>query len=377
MGARGHIAKPAAEITLLVPGLAGPPDPAGHDPAQAARLLLGELALPAFARLAARGQALASPCAASTLDGMLCEAFGLARPEHADWPVAALTRQGFERDAGDGLWLRADPVHLRADMGRLVLFAPSSLALTLDEAARITGWLNAHEFAPGLELQPASATCWHLRVDRLPRMRCTAPSLAHGRDADASLPSGPDASRWHAHMNALQMLLHLCPVNEERARRGLSAVNSVWFWGAGALPHEVPACFEAVHAGHELARGLAACAGVPVREPPPDADALLAACDSGRHLLVLDALQPLAAGADLAQWVSTLASLEHAWFAPLAKALARGSLARLDVHAGSGAGYGVTRRALRRWWRRVPDAASALGALRNAVRDASQQDAAR
>lgn len=369
MAARGRMAMPVAHITLLLPGLAGPPDGGGGDPAQAARLLLGDLALPGFARLAARADPLTAPCPGQTLDEMLFEAFAIARPPDGDWPAAAVSRQGLEGDAGDGVWLRADPVYLRPDMGRLLLFPARSLALSLDEAARIAQWLNAHEHAPDLRLEPATANCWHARVSGVPRMRCVPPSLAHARDADAHLPRGPDAGKWHGCMNELQMLLHQCPVNDERERRGEHPVNSVWFWGAGALPPSVPARFAGVFADHELSRGLAACAGTPARNAPADADRLLAACAAGEHLVALDALELAVRDAGVAHWVMALQALEQQWLAPLAAALSRGALQRLDVHAGGGAGFSVTRRALKRWWRRIPAAASALATLRQGLHD--------
>lgn len=376
IAARGRVAAPVGRITLLIPGLAGPPA-AGGDPAQAARLLLGDLALPAFARLAARADPLTAPCHGQTLDEMLFEAFGVARPVAGDWPAAAVSRHGFEGDAAGSVWLRADPVYLHPDLGRLLLFPARSLGLTLDESARIAAWLNAHEHAPELRLQPATACCWHARVREVPRMVCVAPSLAHGRDADASLPRGPDAGKWHACMNELQMLLHQCPVNEERERRGARPVNSVWFWGAGALPPFVPARFDGVFCDHELARGLAACAGAPARGAPVDADGLLTACGAGEHLVALDELELAVRGSEVALWVMALQALERSWLAPLAGALARGALLRLDVHAGSGAGFSVTRRSLERWWRRIAPPARALAALRHGALAGSREDPSR
>lgn len=374
MAAHGRGAGPVDRITLLIPGLAGPDDAGGEDPVQAARLLLGNLALPAFARLAGRGDPLPAASAARTLDGMLFEVFGIARPPDGDFPAGAVSRHAFEADAADGAWLRADPVYLHPDMGRLVVFPPRSLALSLDEAARIIAWLDAHEHAPDLRLQPATATCWYARLRAVPRMRCLAPSLAHGCDADASLPQGPDARVWHARMNELQMLLHACPVNEARARRGERPVNSVWFWGAGTLPDAVHASFTAVHGEHELARGLAACAGTRWHGTLADADRLLAACGPGVHLVALDALEHAARGTDIGAWMAALEALERDWLGPLAAALSRGALRRLEVHAGAGAGFSVTRRALRRWWRRVPPAANALGALRRGAGDAARAE---
>jgi hypothetical protein len=87
--------------------------------------------------------------------------------------------------------------------------------------------------------------------------------------------------------------------------------------------------------------------------------------------VALDALEYAARGTDIGAWMVALEVLERDWFGPLAVALARGAVRCLDVHAGAGAGFSVTRRALRRWWRRVPPVANALGALRRGAGDAA------
>ena len=127
--------------------------------------------------------------------------------------------------------MRADPVHLHADMGRLIVFPPPMLGLDLAQSSAICDWLNSHEHFPGPRLEAMNGTCWLVEADeQAAQLRCFAPSVAHGHDADRFLPAGEGASRWHARMNEIQMLLNQCPLNQERAARGESVVNSVWFW---------------------------------------------------------------------------------------------------------------------------------------------------
>jgi hypothetical protein len=50
------------------------------------------------------------------------------------------------------------------------------------------------------------------------------------------LAGGADRGVWLRLQSEAQMLLHDHPVNRERAARGWPPLNSLWFWGGGALP---------------------------------------------------------------------------------------------------------------------------------------------
>lgn len=41
---------------------------------------------------------------------------------------------------------------------------------------------------------------------------------------------------WYKLLNEIQMFLHQHEVNQQRMQRGLLAINSLWFWGAGSRP---------------------------------------------------------------------------------------------------------------------------------------------
>ncbi len=108
--------------TLVVPGLFGPAMPSGPGDVAGARLLTEGLSLPSLERFFCRSTATASDRSEHGLAALLFGCFGVSR-EGPDWPVAAVTRRLDGVSADGGWWLRADPVHLRADMGELVLLA--------------------------------------------------------------------------------------------------------------------------------------------------------------------------------------------------------------------------------------------------------------
>ena len=351
---------------MLLPGLQGPVAGRSGDEREAVAVLLDGLALPGLSRLLSRPDGPMPGPGGTTVQEMACRALGVPGAHEAGVSAGALSRLGVVGETDAHIWMRADPVHLRADMGRLVLIPADRLDITLDEAQRITDWLDAHEHFPGPYLEPLGAGCWTVRLESMPEIRTVAPSTARGEDAMVYLPRGPDAPAWHRRMNEIQMLLHECPVNLEREARGLAAVNSVWFWGPGPLPPPGDAGFDGVGADDEMVLGAARWAGVPGEMLPPQPERWCSALE-GRWLLALDVLEGPARAADLAAWRDAVAELDEQWLMPLAQALSDRVVERLDLVAGPGAGITLSRRGLRRWWRRRSTLQSVLADLRRAA----------
>ena len=112
-------------LTLFVPGLFSNLD-AWRDPAAAPDMpALGAL----LHRAACRDDD-------QPLRARLCQAFGMSA-ERTEIPVAALTHR-LDFDAGhEGVWLRADPVCLRADLQRLLLFDAATFDLSVGERSAL------------------------------------------------------------------------------------------------------------------------------------------------------------------------------------------------------------------------------------------------
>jgi len=133
----GTASQPAAVATS--PGAAA----SGREGVGAA--MTEALAVAAIERVLARAER-AGP--AGTQDRELFALAGVETPGDAQPPVAAVALLG-EDEPGDaaparGWWLRADPVHLRADLTDLVLTDPAELDLAQDEAERLAAPLAAH-----------------------------------------------------------------------------------------------------------------------------------------------------------------------------------------------------------------------------------------
>jgi hypothetical protein len=302
--------------------------------------------------LVARGRRSLAPTATGT-ESWLKARFGVDSPDDSGFAAWSLLGDGLA--PGDSAWLRADPVHLRVNRDALMLADATLFGISSEEAEGLIGHLNKH-FAPALEFLPGHPRRWYTKADGAALPNCTPPAQARGRAVSAHLPAGVNAMRWHALMNEVQMALHDHPVNEARESRGELPVNSIWFWGGGVLQQPPSRPFDQVYSDDPLARGLALASGASAAPLPEDAAALLSTpSDSGRVLVVLDALSaPLAYG-DGQAWSAQAARLERLWFAPLLAALRAERIGMITLHMGmadGGLSTETVRNDLRRFWRR-------------------------
>ena len=133
------------QASLVIPGLFGPPGIKQLPEAWR------DLSLPALEGFLSRARRHAVP--GKSLEQCLFALFHQEVASGHDMPVAAVTRQWEARDAGEYWWLRADPVHLRADRDRIVMLGNSALNISAEECQAVARELNAH-FAGGTSKRP-------------------------------------------------------------------------------------------------------------------------------------------------------------------------------------------------------------------------------
>ena len=416
-------AKPAIDVTMLVPGLLGPGGVGANDP-DTTRALLDGLDLRDLDRLLARADHAGEPAADGSIEALAFRVFGheahpaggggpdvpgagttshvaaaggsdtgdSPRPPCPDWPVAAVTALvDCDAPIGDpgGPWLRADPVHLRPDVADLVLFDAMDAGVSSEEARALAETVNEALRPGGPLVHAAHPYRWYVALEAPARMATTPLSLAAGAGISAAMPRGPDAPRWRRWMNEVQMALHDCPVNAERERRGAAPINSVWPWGGGSLPPAsrapasregrslpplsgAPAPFVQAWSDDALVRGLAHHAGIECGAlpgdgaSPGDAGAWLdSAPRPGAHLIAFDALYRAARRSDLDGWRAGLARFSASWAKPLLDALDRGAVARVSIRDERGHRFSATRWGRFRWRRRGGLAATIAVAARH------------
>lgn len=331
-------------LTLIIPGLWGPCSPAARPEA------VEGLRAPELARWLGRGDWAAS--AGGSLERMLCACFGIAPQPETDLPVAALTRLADGAAADDAWYLRADPMHLRADRDTVISLGQHGLDLTLCEAQSLAAELGALWAEDGLTLEALTPLRWYLRAPGAFGLRTRAPESVLGRSIFDAMPVGADARVWRRRLNEAQMLLHGSAINARREQRGVPAVNSVWLWGAGRLPARHPVAWAHVWSNEPLGVGLARWAGVEYATAPATAQEWLETSASGRHLIVLHGIAEAAQQMETERWRAFVESCDEYWLRPLAAAVSAGKVQSVELHVGGAAALLAHRKALRRWWRR-------------------------
>lgn len=266
------------------------------------------LRLPALETLIARGKLHSSET--QGIEGALCSAWGIAK--QTDWPWAAISLLVDGGEPGEACWLRADPVHLHLQRDRLILLGNDLLDIGVDEAAALTADLRNH-FGEAFQPQALQPGRWYWRLEDDPSIATTPLSLAAGRHIDPLLPHGPDALKWRALLNEIQMRLFSHPVNEEREARGLPAVNSIWFWGGGKISRAA-ATQTRFHCSDELILSVARRLGIP-------AAALQGSLDEAGDddLILLSALSQAGQYGDMLAWREAIKRLDTEWLPQLIK----------------------------------------------------------
>jgi hypothetical protein len=341
------MAQAAAQLNLVIPGLFGPPA------IKQLPTAWQDLNLPAFEVLLSR--AARGAVEARGLEQTLFDLFKIAIAGEGDVPVAAVTRQWDARDAGNHWWLRADPVHLRADRDRIVMLGNTALSIAKEEYEQLAAELNKHFADEAWDLTAVNARRWYLRLASDPGIRTEPLSAVVGQDILHHMPHGLNERHWRGLMNEVQMVLHASAVNAVREAQGQLPINSLWFWGGGRLPQAAQGSWAHVWGNDELTRSLAALTDVPCATLPTSAAEWLEDQISGDHLIVMDALQEKIAIGNVEGWREFLETLHDYWLLPLLNALKRRRLDALNLYPADGTVFRITGRGVRRWWvRRRP-----------------------
>jgi hypothetical protein len=305
---------------------------------------------PALNKLLARANRKAK---SGTVDALRYALFKYALPDHLDRPDGWLSYQVDTGAVPNGVVLRADPVHLRADQHRLVLFTADQLNITPEEARALAESFNQLYAADAMQLEAPTSTRWYLRLTESPALRTTPLAQVAGCDIDKHLPTGPDAQHWRRFSNEVQMLFHDHPVNRAREAKGKPLINSLWLWGVGKPVAPVAQTWQRVWTADIVTQGLARLNSLRCSVPPEDAANWLAQVVGDEHLLTLENVQISVAYADVEDWYAAVEDFELRWFAPLLSALGQGRLSELRVLTANGHEYRVTRWDLLRLWRTV------------------------
>jgi len=329
-------------LTVVIPGLFGFSGNAERE--------TGTISAWALETLLARAQRL--DAAGLEYERLIFSLFGVAPPDDADLPVAAVTRALDLGVIDNGWWLRADPVHLRPERDRLILFDTQTVPLTLDEANRLTAELSEAYAGPGWLLKSPRPGRWYLKPPRAARIITTPLPRVVGKDIHPYLPQGKDGKAWHTLLNEIQILLHTTAVNAEREQRGELPINSVWFWGGGRLPSISQVEWVHLYSEEPISLALARLSETPSSARPADfSDWLRQARRPGAYLTVLEQVRGNVQYDQEREWAQSVERLDHEWMAPAFRALKSREIDALTICTDIG-NYRVGANEIRRWWRR-------------------------
>jgi len=287
------------------------------------------------------------------LEARLFALFDVPTEAGQDLPVASVTYTADTGRLPAGACLRADPVHLVPDRDQLVLLDSAALALQTAESQRLIAELNAVYAEDGWRFEAPCAQRWYLHLPEMPRLRTQPLADVSGQPIGRQLPRGEQGKAWHGIMNEIQMLLHTSSVNLQREAEGQLTVSSLWFWGGGEVPSPASQRWTQVLSSEPVAAGLARLGGVAHGPLPETAQQWLSQAEqTGEHLLVLMHLDTALKQQGGEAWWAALQDVERQWVVPLLTALRSKQIDSLQLDDGAGAVYQLTRRGLRRWWRR-------------------------
>lgn len=336
------MAAAAPRLTLFLPGLFTLP--LREQPGA----LLAGLRLPVLARILGRARRRETP--ARDIEAALFALFGHPEAVVRRPPSAAATAALDGLDTAGRWLLRADPVHLRTDVSKAILFDAATFTLAAAEAEGLAADLAPLFAEQGWSLVTPRPARWYLVSGAPLAIDVAGLKQLRGADVRRHLPGGEAGREWRRLLNETQMVLHDHPVNRQREARGEPAVNSLWLWGAGQGAAPASHGWDGVWGEDEL---LVALAGDAHRAPaaalPTPAE--LAA---GEHLVMLDDPWLATAYGDVEGWREALAAIETRWLAPLWQALRRGRLDALNLYTEAHR-LELSRRDAGRWWRRPAD----------------------
>ncbi len=281
---------------------------------------------------------------AVNLDALLFDLFGYENNSAKNLPIAPLTYALDTNRNETGWLLRADPVYMRPDNDRVLMMGNAFMNISPSDADVLAHELCALFSSYGWKFSAPTPKRWYLRLPEDPGVFFHSLPEVLGHDVHHYLSDDmQNAERtklWRRVLNEAQMVLHASPVNRAREARGELPVNSLWFWGSGALPPAAQPRFAQVSSNEVLSLSLTKHSGTPCSAATATAKTWLEqALISGEHLVFVEP-------------GNTLEELNKNWLAPLFTALKAHQLSALDLYAGNGNLFRATPSSVGRWWKR-------------------------
>lgn len=152
--------------------------------------------------------------------------------------LAALRFWGQTGERSTSWMAAADPVHLEPMINDLRVLAFSADELKASELRQIYADLQASLAAESELAFAGIGKHGYVRGNADFPVADVSPRIAHGHSVDEFSPAADPDGMFHRWLGEIQLALHQHEINEARELAGQRAINSLWFWGAGAAPEK-------------------------------------------------------------------------------------------------------------------------------------------
>jgi len=171
----------------------------------------------------------------------LCRVLRCTLPSCQALPGAqCLWRESSETNPVPEHLVCASPVHVVAGSDDAQLTSVTRLNLSLDETHRLVAELNEALADDTRSFLHDEAGNWFHKGMPATALDTAPPTAVEGHPMTLALPRSDQARVWRSLWSESQMVLHQSDVNKARQTRGEPEINSLWFWGGGALPEPKP-----------------------------------------------------------------------------------------------------------------------------------------
>ncbi len=281
----------------------------------------------------------------------IADFFGIENQDDADVPYAALSRLVDETSRPHGSWMRVDPVHLKTTPKGLVLIDSRQFPLSQHDALALASVLNEKFKTLNCHLEVPVAERWYLKLPNTPNIKTNPIHNVAGQSVSDFMLTGDQKEHWLNLFNEIQMLLHDCSVNEQRAAKGEPVINSLWFWGLGELPRSLERCWSNVISDDLIVKALCMLSStrhMMLEECQIDhlEDELV-----GDYLFILTEAQQSVQYDEPFGWLESVRLLENQWLKPMLAHLKNGSISNLEI-VTEGYQLSLKASAFRQFWKR-------------------------
>ncbi len=267
----------------------------------------------------------------NSFSNSLCELFGLSENDEYDQPIASISRLIDSNQHPGGIWLRVDPVHVRADGNHLKLVDSSQFTLTQHDALELGAEINNLLEPYSLELEIPCPTRWYLKFDNDYHLKTKPIDSVIGQNILPFMPVGDNTINFDQLMNDIQMTLYNLPINIKREEEKKLPINSVWLWGYGELPDILNRNWSTVFSNEILSEGLSILSATPFCNLPQGFNDIKDKKSEYINLVVVNDFDKFRYYYEFNEWVEMLMHYEINWFTPIFEALKTKEIDEINI----------------------------------------------